>query len=451
VWVAVLVFVLAIPVAYRVSAATDPSEPDCRDTIAIDVAAAPEIAPAVAAIAQRWSAARTACATAAVRSLAPSTVADSIRANNSTPDVWVADSSARLRLLEQDGVESVAGQPLSIAQSPLLLALSSVTADTLSWPTALSSWQEVIEAASSQKIHIGIAPPDRDIASRLWLSGFVQAVGDLTSAEVRRDLVTAMLTMDANRVRTDADLLAHLTRDSALAAVPLPEHAIISLNADASVPLVVAQLNPSPLALDYPYVILSQQPAARGAAEQLRDELTGDHFRQHLATAGLRGPDGMVVPGLAIVPGAPTRLPEPAPPQSTELANAFEIWSTVTRPGRILAVVDASGSMAESAPGTGKSRERIAVEAGETGLGRLSDDWAVGLWKFSTELDGSVDHEVLLPIEPLTDEHRDDLHVELGTLDPQGGTGLYDTVVAAYLSFRKINGVFPAICGHAVR
>jgi hypothetical protein len=63
----------------------------------------------------------------------------------------------------------------------------------------------------------------------------------------------------------------------------------------------------------------------------------------------------------------------------------------------------------------------------------LDDSWAAGLWIFSTRLDHTRDYRQLSPIGPLA-THRATLLQALDTVTPKrdGGTGLYDTVLAAY-------------------
>src|SRR5205085_10324693 len=59
--------------------------------------------------------------------------------------------------------------------------------------------------------------------------------------------------------------------------------------------------------------------------------------------------------------------------------------------------------------------------------------WAVGVWVFSTELQGNQDWKQIVPISPLTSKRRE-LQQSLAALTPKknGQTGLYDTALAAY-------------------
>jgi hypothetical protein len=131
----------------------------------------------------------------------------------------------------------------------------------------------------------------------------------------------------------------------------------------------------------------------------------------------------------AVPAGAPVPIPE-----ATAIDKALLLWTEVTRPARMLAVMDVSASMATPvATAGGSSRQQVAVEAASTGIGLCSDAWAVGLWVFSTQMDGDLDYRQLVPLDELMRD-REQLLAALGGVkpNPKGNAGLYDTVLAAY-------------------
>jgi hypothetical protein len=79
------------------------------------------------------------------------------------------------------------------------------------------------------------------------------------------------------------------------------------------------------------------------------------------------------------------------------------------------------------------TRMQITQQAASKGLGLFSDDWAVGLWVFSSNLGGGKDYKELVPIQPVS-SGRSKLAAQLGAVKPKkgGDTGLYDTILAAY-------------------
>jgi Ca-activated chloride channel homolog len=114
----------------------------------------------------------------------------------------------------------------------------------------------------------------------------------------------------------------------------------------------------------------------------------------------------------------------------------------VNQDARLLAVVDVSGSMADQVPGSGgSSRLDLALRAAAAGLELYPDSTEVGLWAFSEHLSGSADHQELVPITPFTAPApggRQALALAMTRMRPvpDGGTGLYDTTLAAVRAVR---------------
>jgi hypothetical protein len=170
-------------------------------------------------------------------------------------------------------------------------------------------------------------------------------------------------------------------------------------------------------------------------ADELLAALTGERYIDELAAVGLRGPDGTA--GFPAMPGAPATITT-GQLDGAAVARALATWISVTRPARMLAVMDVSGSMSLPVPSAGgASRSQIALEAARQGMMLFDDSWSVGLWTFATNLNGSLDHRQIVPIGPMT-ENRAALVAALQTVrpDPNGDTGLYDTVLAAYQEVR---------------
>jgi Ca-activated chloride channel homolog len=128
-----------------------------------------------------------------------------------------------------------------------------------------------------------------------------------------------------------------------------------------------------------------------------------------------------------------------------DVATADELRRTldaVRQDARLLAVVDVSGSMAAPFPGWGgSSRLDLALRAAGAGLELYQDSTEVGLWSFSEDVSGGSDHQELVPIAPLDasgDGGRQALALAMTGMRavPDGGTGLYDTTLAAVRTVR---------------
>jgi hypothetical protein len=433
----------------------------CSGEARLAVAAAPEIAPAVQEAALRWleSAPRVEneCIAIDVVAAQPSDVAAAItndhgvkidglgQADGKTqvPQVWLPDSSTwlqRMRLVRDDIVPSAAP---SVASSPVVLAIPEPTARSLGWTETKLTWATVLQRmATDTRMHPGIVDPTHDavgVSTLISLSAAVPTLGP-QGDELAVSAIKALL---VGKSDLQSALIARFPRDtsaralsSGLTLAPLSEQALLSYNAGSPpVRLAAAYPDPAPIALDYPYTVLPRiSPDKAAAAELFRGALNTPEFRNLLAKQQLRGPDGTAGVGLTLSPSAPAASPITPIPEPPAIAKALQLWVEIVRPARMLAVMDVSGSMTTPVPTAGgATRQQVAVEAARGGLGLLDDSWSVGLWVFSTAMNGDKDYLQLVPIGPLT-QQREQLDAALKGIkpNPTGNTGLYDTVLDAY-------------------
>jgi Mg-chelatase subunit ChlD len=163
------------------------------------------------------------------------------------------------------------------------------------------------------------------------------------------------------------------------------------------------------------------------------DELRGSRYAAALTRAGLRDALGVAGPGFGVgLPQLP-KVTATTQPTRRQVDQALSLWRVVTQSGRILTVIDVSGSMKTPVPNaSGKTRERVTTEAAAGTLALLDDDWSLGLWIFSTNLNGALPYRQLVPTGPLAVQ-RPAVSSALGGIRPTNGdTGLYDTILAAY-------------------
>jgi hypothetical protein len=468
----ILILVLAFN-GYR----TRPHASSCSGRVSIAVAAAPEITPAVQAAAARWAASRTvgACVSVTVTAADPSDVAAAVagqrgvvlsglgQANGRTrvPDVWIPDSSTWLTRLHAASADLMQVAATPIASSPIVLAVPRPEAETLGWAGAHLTWTALLQKMSGgATLKAGIVEPGRDAASLNTLLA-LNAVAASMGQGGQEATVAALRALAVNRSAVRADLLARFPRagdpatlTAALSAAPLPEQAVIAYNAaQPPVPLAAIAIDPAPAPLDYPFVIMpGTRSEVTGAATALQAALAGFEFRDQLAQLGLRAADGSTGTGFSAGPGPSVGPAGPARAAAADpiLVNqAVSTWTTITQAGRILAVIDVSGSMLTPVPTAGgATREQVTIKAAAGGLALFDDTWAVGLWTFSTNMDGPTPYRQLVPIGPLSSQ-RQQLTAALGTVaaNPRGDTALYQTLLAAYQTVQagwdssKVNSV----------
>jgi Ca-activated chloride channel family protein len=446
----------------------------CSGGVTLNVAAAPEITPVVQSVAADWAAQQTGgtCTHVAVTASDPGDVASALAAKKNAvvaglgqangkvqvPDVWIADSSTWLQRVRAVGADLLTPQSPSVAQSPVVLAMPQPLAKTLGWPNAKLTWAALLQKMTSgDGLKAGIVDPARDASG---LSGLL-ALGSAAAAagqNAQAATVAGLRALANNRSTLRADLVGRFPRSTdpaalgtSLAAAPLPEEAVIAYNAaQPPVPLAGVFLDPAPAPLDYPYATVPGLGAATArAAQDLLGRLTGAAYKNQLAQHGLRAADGSVGAGFSAGPGAPSApASSPVKVDAAVIGQTLNTWSAVTQAGRILAVIDVSGSMKTPvATAGGKTREQVTVEAAAGGLGLFGDDWSVGLWTFSTKMDGNIPYRQLVGIGTLSSQ-RAQLAAALANVVPTSGdTGLYDTVLGAYKAVQqnwdpgKINSV----------
>jgi hypothetical protein len=199
--------------------------------------------------------------------------------------------------------------------------------------------------------------------------------------------------------------------------------------------------------MDYPYSVMPEVDLQKSAAATaLHKVLQSGSFKDRLAAAGLRGPDGTAGKGFAAPVGAPTSSAPAAAPASGQAAAAAAAqissaigqllgsWAAITLPGRVLAVFDVSGSMSTKVPTANNlTRAQVTQQAAAQGLALFDDRWSVGNWVFSTDMVGKRPWKQLVPITPLS-SGRGLLQAAIPQMNPKknGDTGLYDTALAAY-------------------
>jgi Ca-activated chloride channel family protein len=198
------------------------------------------------------------------------------------------------------------------------------------------------------------------------------------------------------------------------------------------------------LAADYPYVVPNASWVSgldRRAATDLRNWLASADVQGRLAGYGLRRANGTA--DAALTGGGAGLAAGPLPPEPIRSpdgpAAAQAVWRLLTQRVSVLALVDVSGSMADPVPGTGKSKLQIAVAAAGAGLQLFDDADHIGLWEFSSQIDGQRDYRELVPVGRADGKvgkltRRQASVLAQRGLKPLTGTGLYDSVLAAYQS-----------------
>jgi hypothetical protein len=294
-------------------------------------------------------------------------------------DVWISDSSMRTA---RDWPRAT-----SLASSPVVLAVPPSAAHGLG---AAPTYDRV-----SSKFQITASDTATSAAVQAGLGDLVAA---LSGGPAQRGVLTSLLGSISDR----------------------PGGAVLTPEVAAPASYTVVRPLAGSTVMDYPFVAV--QPSVE--ASDLLAALTGDEGRHALAAAGF----------------APTTT-EHLLTEEAAVATSKTL-EVLDRPIRTLGVIDVSGSMAEVVPGAGDAtRIELARRSIRAGLRLLPEGTVAGLWRFSSNLTPSTDYEEVAPLTELTASTRALVGSAVARLeaDPDGGTGLYSSTLAAV---RRVRATF---------
>ncbi|MGK5684071.1 substrate-binding domain-containing protein [Actinoplanes sp. URMC 104] len=354
------------------------------------------------------------------------------RAADVNADVWIADDSSWAADAGSAGLAQAptAGTGTVLATSPIYMVTDSATGASLQ--KAGGGWLGLARLVSEKAARLVVRDPEGSgdglvsagsAAEAVWLDKDMDASA-LWLAEAKQTART--VTGDSPALPAKAGEVGlvpeyELLRDPKAAA----DHAVLP-GTDHTALLRYTWL---------PLAAATADPARAAAMERLRTRLTGDDAAAQARAAGLRPADASRTAGDDSLP-SPTAAPfDVLGPHHVD--HVFATWYAVDRRTNLLVAVDISGSMAAPAVGSASSRIELVRQGCRSVAGLLPDDSRMGLWEFGSELDGARDYRSLLAMTPLTAQHRSALAGAVTELTSRRtGTGLYDTILAAYTSAR---------------
>jgi Ca-activated chloride channel family protein len=251
---------------------------------------------------------------------------------------------------------------------------------------------------------------------------------------------------DTSDITADLTKADHTSVSAALAygaAFPALERDVVAYDATKPrEPLVAVYPTSGSLDADYPYLTLANTSwgtkGASAAAGAFLSYATGSAGRSLFLANGYRDANDAGGSRLVAASGVQPSLPGPSrkAPNPDSVANALNTWTAITRQTNLLLVLDVSGSMADVVSGK-KTRMDLAKTAAIAAVRQFDAKSSVGVWVFSTALDGTKDYKPLVPVGTLSDAmpdgktRRQDMIDGIGKITPGGDTGLYDTIAAA--------------------
>ncbi|MFD7154374.1 substrate-binding domain-containing protein [Kribbella sp. NPDC059898] len=406
----------------------------CSDPTQIRLSTTPEMQGPLEAAAKSLSSKGgkdgNACYQVTITAVPSSTVArDVAHGSDSRPDLWVPDSS--LWVSQADDGENVPNIAVpSIATSPLVLVGRNENfGDTSSWLRLLGATEPaLLDPLSTSPGALTLLAVQSE---RQKTSASDTAVADVVVPLAQKLGSMAKPYTDVNALFGRAD------QDGSKTVVPASEQSFVKYqetHPDAQLKAILPATGT--LTLDYPIVVTAKSDSqqASDAAQALATELLTDSAAQSRDQAGFRDTTLSPLSGGRGV-GDVTQLTKPT---SSAIESTLQNWTRLSLSTHSLAVIDVSGSMAEKVGS--KTRWQLTVEAASSGLNLFPDSAELGLWTFSTKIGSdNADYKPLVPIAPLTKTQRATIVGQLTSQHPiiGGGTGLYDTAIAAVRQVRQ--------------
>ncbi|MFI6032758.1 substrate-binding domain-containing protein [Streptomyces sp. NPDC051315] len=384
-----------------------------------------------------------------------------------------------------------------IVQSPLTIAMPKPMAEALDWPERRFTWSQLADWAKNADgfwaqhgrpewgaFKLGKTNPGYSTSGlNATVAAFFAATGtseELSAAHVddpgNRAFVKSIeqaavhygdttLTFTSNLRQADRN--SPQKAMSYISAVTLEESTVAAYNAGypcgalnagrtcartsaPDTPLVSFYPKDGVPFSDHPYIELNGMSAARKAVADdfLRYLRSPAVFAERFAPYGFRTHEGKVPAGSTVlteengvVPDAQfTSMPMP---RGEVLGHLTEVWPTLRRRANVRIVIDTSESMNGEIPGTGDTKIERLKQAEPKLFGEFTGTDHVGLWKFSDAyaLGGERDYKELVPLGPYTEKLPGGTRAQLlsgnvRSLEPEGATGLYDTLDAAVRAMR---------------
>jgi len=406
-----------------------PAGPCAGATLRVRVPAAPEIAPAVARVAARYTEERHAvdgrCVAVSVTARPAATVAGSLAAGRDAADAWVPDSAAWADDVRRArGAEFLPDGPV-IATTPVVFAVPPARAAEAR--RMRLGWRELL--ASADPVFGAYVPdPARDAAGVAALSALRVATGGGPAGVTR--LAAAFTGL---RTYAPGDAAAWPAGgDGPRLIVTTEQAAADRLRVRPGSAAVIYPSDGSP-AVAYRYLVSTRDRLMRRAAWGFGAELLTARAGRAYEAAGFRRP------GAAHAAFAARDGLDPGPVSGLSVAGGETerrvraMWARRHGGVRVLVALDASASMGTPVRDGPATRLELAARGARAWLPGFGASDAAGLWTFGPRT-AAVPYQRAVPVAPLGAAQRASLTAALAAARPAAadGTGLYATVLAAY-------------------
>lgn len=349
--------------------------------------------------------------------------------------VWVDMMTARRRERSAAALPEITCTP--VARTPIVMITWRSMAEVLGWPERQFTWNDITELALSPSawqgydhpewgtLTYGHAHPVLSNAGLAALLGEAYAVAPLTPSDAASDTVKSYVrAVERSVARYGSDSTSLVANMAARGKNYV--HVTIGYESDVIAASRVTSSDDSLIAIFPTETFLAEYTIcgigdAAPAADAFARYLLSDVQQRNAINAGFRPVSNTIQPSAPIDVNAKFTI-IPAPP--AEVIRALQDqWGELKRPLNITLVIDVSGSMGEAGKlEAAKIGARAFVE-------RLADDDLLTLYTFTNDVRRTFDRVRV-------GDRRANILNEIGSLNPQQGTALYDAVAQSRAEMR---------------
>ncbi|MEU6860056.1 hypothetical protein AB0B28_14430 [Glycomyces sp. NPDC046736] len=425
----------------------------CSGMFRVTVAAAPSVSSTVEDAAQDWEATGPQidgqCVGIEVTQVSSAEASRGITVDwdrkslGALPIAWVPDSQAWADWVGSSESTSgyVSSEPVVLGQASSVLAVPETTATELGWlggqpPT----WAEVLDAASSGAISLAAANPRTSTeglvamlnASSDGAGGFSETAAAAYSAAVESGSVAD----SASEQFAAAAEAGDPTR-----VVTALDHQVLAYNATSGAEVPMAPIVPSGQTVGAvaTYVVLGGADWVSGSDAKIASWF-GDYLSSAVDSGEFADPEVTAVedPAAALAQTSPETV-----------GAAVRSWQSGRENMNVLFLIDRSSAVSEESveyEGGPVSAADAAIRVAIATIGEMESTYQAGFWEYGVGAgDGEYYRAVSEQME-MSDENADELTQDLYDFSTnatyEGGSPLYDSLVAAYayLSEHAVEG-----------
>ena len=360
------------------------------------------------------------------------------------PDVWIPDSEVWTEVLTEQGVDAYESDCISVAESPLVIAMWQPVAESLGWPGRELGWLDIGSLAADpsawayysggqfgEVLRLGHTHPGLSGSGANTLLAIVQAAesqSDAVSvAEIEEPIVQASVGAFESAVSwfsSNTGSLAQTMKSRGiefLGAGIMYESDVVNYGGgdEESPGLVPVYPFEGTFMATHPACVNSAaDDESQEAARQFREYLLSEEGQQGATANGLRPISAGVDTGttLETTPGVELDKPEIlfAPASVDTVYAVQDLWQAARKDVNLVMLIDVSGSMRGDKIDGVRRAARQFIE-------QMGDDDYLSIIAFSTQ------PELLIQSQRVGDG-RNAMLLAIAGLEATGDTALYDAI-----------------------